>query len=223
MATTQARSWERLAPLTGVLAVVLWIVGTFLLENTDRPDEDEGANFRTWVQENETELSVGVIVFGFGTLFFLWFLGSLRAKLLAAEGGPGRVTTIGFASGVATAISMLFAVLPHAQAAIDIDSVSNSSAAALVHMGDVFYGGIQLFAIPLVFATGLVIARYGALPRWLAWFSFVLALILVIIPIGWLGVFIGLPVWVLVTAVLLWKHPAAEAPASASPPTAPAA
>jgi hypothetical protein len=223
MATPHPRSWERLAPLTGVPAVVLWIVGTFLLENTDRPDEDEGANFRTWVRENDTELSTGVIVFGFGTLFFLWFLGSLRAKLLAAEGGQGRVTTIGFASGVATAISMLFAVLPHAQAAIDIDSVSDSSAAALIHMGDAFYGGIQLFAIPMLIATGLVIARYGSLPRWLAWFTLVLALILVIIPIGWLGVFIGLPLWVLITAVLLWKHPVAGAPASGSPPTAPAA
>ena len=218
MATAPPRRWERLAPLTGVAAVVLWIVGTFLLENTDRPDEDAGANFRTWVEENDTELITGAIVFGFGVLFFLWFLGSLRATLFAAEGGSGRVTTIGFASGVATAISMLFTVLPHGQAAFDIDSVSETSAAALVHMGDAFFGGVELFAIPMTLATGLVILRYGSLPRWLAWFSLVLALILVIIPIGWLGVLIGLPLWVLVTSVVLWKQ-AAGARNATSPPT----
>jgi hypothetical protein len=209
---------ERYAPLTGVAAVLLWIVGTFLLENTDRPDEDAGSNFRDWVQANDTELVVGGIVFGFGVLFFLWFLGSLRARLIEAEGGTGRLSTIAFASGVACSISMLFTVLPHAQAAFDIDSVSDTSAAALVHMGDAFFGGTQLFAIPLLAATGLVILRYEALPRWLAWASFVVALTLVIVPIGFFAVFIGLPLWVLATSVLLYGRSAGE-PAATPPPT----
>lgn len=196
----------RLAPLAGVVAVVLWIVGTFLLENTDRPDEDVGSNFRDWVQANDTELLVGAIVFGFGVLFFLWFLGSLRAALVEAEGGVGRVGTIAFASGVAASISMLFTVLPHAQAAFDIDSMSDTSAAALVHMGDAFFGGTQLFSIPLLAATGLVILRHGGLPRWLAWASLVVALVLAIVPIGFFGVFIGLPLWVLATSVLLYRR-----------------
>jgi uncharacterized protein (DUF58 family) len=55
-------------------------------------------------------------------------------------------------------------------------------------------------------ATALVILRYGALPRWLAWVSLVLALILAIVPIGWLGVIIGLPLWTLVTAVVLYTR-----------------
>ena len=209
----------RFAPLAGVVAVVLWIVGTFLLENTDRPDEDVGSNFRDWVQANDTELLVGAIVFGFGVLFFLWFLGSLRARLVEAEGGAGRVGTIAFASGVAASISMLFTVLPHAQAAFDIDSMSDTSAAALVHMGDAFFGGTQLFSIPLLAATGLVILRHVALSRWLAWASLVVALVLAIVPIGFFGVFIGLPLWVLATSVLLYRRQVGE-PDAAPPPAA---
>jgi hypothetical protein len=209
----------RFAPLTGIVAVVLWVVGTFLLENTDRPDEDVGSNLRDWVQANDTELIVGAIVFGFGVLFFLWFLGSLRAALVEAEGGAGRVGTIAFASGVAASISMMFTVLPHGQAAFDIDSTSDTSAAALVHMGDAFFGGTQLFSIPLLAATGLVILRHGPLPRWLAWASFVIALVLAAGPIGFFGVFIGLPLWVLATSILLYRHQAGE-PAAAPQPGA---
>jgi hypothetical protein len=203
--------WERNAPLTGVVAVVLWIIGTYLLEKDDRPEGKDTAAFVAWVSENDTAIIVGAIIFGFGVLFFLWMLGSLRASLFAAEGGTGRLATIAFAGGVATAISMLFTVLPHAQAAFDQDDVSDTSIDALVHMGDAFFGGVELFAIPLLVATALVTLRYGGLPRWFAWVSLVLALILAIPPIGWLGVIVGLPLWVLLLSVLLYRQdPAAS-------------
>jgi hypothetical protein len=202
--------WERYAPLTGVAAVLLWIIGTFLLEKDDRPEGKDTAEFVAWVNQNDTAIIVGAIVFGFGVLFFLWMLGSLRASLFAAEGGTGRLATIAFAGGVATAISMMFTVLPHAQAAFDKDDTSDTSIDALVHMGDAFFGGVELFAIPLLIATALVTLRLRGLPRWFAWVSLVLALILAIPPIGWLGVIVGLPLWVLLLSVLLYRqHPAA--------------
>jgi hypothetical protein len=202
--------WERYAPLTGVAAVLLWIVGTYLLEKDDRPEGKDTAEFVAWVNQNDTAIIVGAIVFGFGVLLFLWMLGSLRASLFAAEGGTGRLATIAFAGGVATAISMMFTVLPHAQAAFDKDDTSDTSIDALVHMGDAFFGGVELFAIPLLVATALVTLRFGGLPRWVAWVSLVLALILAIPPIGWLGVIVGLPLWVLLLSVLLYRqHPTA--------------
>jgi hypothetical protein len=198
--------WERHAPLTGVAAVLLWVVGTFLLEKDDRPEGKDTAAFVAWVDQNDTWIITGAIVFGFGVLLFVWMLGSLRVSLAAAEGGLNRLTAIAFASGIAVAISMMFTVLPHAQAAFDQDDTSDTSIDALVHMGDAFFGGVELFAIPLVVATALVTLRFGAFPRWFAWFSLVLALILAIPPIGWLGVLVGLPLWVLVTSVLLFRR-----------------
>jgi hypothetical protein len=198
--------WERYAPLTGVAAVVLWVVGTFLLEKDDRPEGKDTAAFVAWVEANDAAIITGAIIFGFGVVLFVWMLGSLRATLFAAEGGVGRLSTLAFGSGIATALSMLFTVLPHAQAAFDKNDTSDTSIDALVHMGDAFFGGVELFAIPMLAATALVILRYGALPRWLAWVSLVLALILAIVPIGWLGVIIGLPLWTLVTAVVLYTR-----------------
>ena len=196
-------NWERYAPLTGVGAVVLWIVGTFLLEKDDRPEGKDTAAFVAWVEKNDTAIIAGAFVFGLGVVLFVWMLGSLRSVLFAAEGGTGRLATIAFGSGIATAISMMFTYFPQAQAAFDVDDTSETSTDALVHVGDAFFGGVELFAIPLTAATALVILRYGALPRWFAWLSLALALILVVFPIGWLGVIVGLPLWTLIASVLL--------------------
>ena len=64
--------------------MALWILGTFLLEKDDRPDGKDTAAFVAWVEKNDTALVAGGIVFGFGVVFFLWMVGSLRSALLAA-------------------------------------------------------------------------------------------------------------------------------------------
>ena len=197
---------ERYSPLTGVGAVVLWVVGTFLLEKDDRPEGKDTAQFVAWVEENDTAILAGAIVFAFGVLFFLWMLGSLRSTLAEAEGGTARLASVAFGSGVAASVCLMALYLPHAQAAFDHSNISDTSVDALVHLGDSFFAGVELFSIPLVLATGLVSLRHGALPRWFAWVSFALALILAVPPIGWLGVFIGLPLWVLLVSVLLFRR-----------------
>jgi hypothetical protein len=197
---------RRLDPLAGVVAVILWIFGTFLLEKDDRPDGKDTAAFVDWVEANDMSILAGAVVFGFGVLFFLWMLGSLRAALVEAEGGPGRLASIAFASGVAVSIALMFTYLPHAQAAFDHANTSATGVEALVRVGDSFFGGAALFSIPLLAAAGLAILRFGALPRWLAWFSFVLALVMAIPPIGFFGLVVGLPVWTLAVSVLLYRR-----------------
>jgi hypothetical protein len=197
---------RRLDPLAGIVAVILWILGTFLLEKDDRPDGKDTAAFVAWVEANDTSILAGAIVFGFGVLFFLWMLGSLRAALVEAEGGTARLASIAFASGVAVSIALMFTYLPHGQAAFDHANTSATGVEALVRVGDSFFGGAVLFSIPLLAAAGLAILRFGALPRWLAWFSFVLALVMAIPTLGFFGLVVGLPVWTLAVSVLLYRR-----------------
>ena len=208
------RRWE---PLAGVGAVVLWIVGAFLLENTDRPEGEDAAAFARWVADNDTEIVAGTVVYGFGVVLFLWFLGVLRSVLVTAERGPTHYSAIAYGSGLATSVCLLASYLPWAKAAFDKDNISDTSVEALVLMGDSFFGGVELFAIPLLVATAIVALRTSVLPRWLAWLSLVLAVVLAIIPIGWLGVIVGLPLWTLVASVVLYRLP------STAPSSTPAA
>jgi hypothetical protein len=208
---------ERYAPLTGVGAVILWIVGTFLLEKDDRPEGKNTAAFVAWVEENDSSILAGAIVFAFGVLFFVWMLGSLRAALSNAEGAGGRMAPLAFGSGIATSVCLMALYLPHAQAAFDHANISDTSVDALVHLGDAFFAGVQLFSIPLLLATALASLSHAALPRWFGWVSLVLALLLAIPPVGWLGVFVGLPLWVLMTSVLLFVRAGGDAPGSSPP------
>ena len=71
-------------------------------------------------------------------------------------------------------------------------------------------------AIVLLLATAVVSLSARALPRWWALVSILLAVVLVIGPIGWAGLIFGLPVWTIVTSLLLLTRRApTEAPAAA--------
>jgi hypothetical protein len=82
---------------------------------------------------------------------------------------------------------------------------------------DAFFVGAELAAALLLVATGLAILRYSALPRWVAWISFLFALWLLIPPIGWAGLLVGVPLWTIIVAVLLWMRSGDESAAARAP------
>lgn len=204
----ERRGWEEmLAPLSGVIAVVLWVVGNTVVESGNPPSDPVGESTRAYfVDESGTILSGGLL-FMLGSVFFFWFLGSLRSVLAAAEGGLRRLTSIAYAGGVATGVCLLLLMAPRVEATItDEEDLSAPAAQALSHMSDVFFAGAQFAGVVLVAATGLAILSTRALPRWFGWASLVLALWLLIFPIGWAALIIGLPLWVLIAAILLWRQ-----------------
>jgi hypothetical protein len=84
-------------------------------------------------------------------------------------------------------------------------------------ISDVFFVGAEVSAIVLTLATGLVALRTGALPRLFGWLSVLLAVWLAIGPIGWAGLLLGFPLWVVAAAVLLVSPPRAGSPAADEP------
>jgi hypothetical protein len=60
-------------------------------------------------------------------------------------------------------------------------------------------------------------ATTASLPRWLAWVSLVVALALIILPIGWAALLFAFPLWVLVVSYLLWSASPDTAAAGAPP------
>ncbi|HEU5065571.1 MAG TPA: hypothetical protein VFT86_06745 [Gaiellaceae bacterium] len=76
---------ERYAPLTGVLAVVLWVIGTIVRETA--VEMKTPATLLDSYRTEEGSILLGGFVWLLGTFSFFWFVGSLRARLAAAEGG----------------------------------------------------------------------------------------------------------------------------------------
>ncbi len=206
--------WDRLDSVSGIIAVVLWVVGAMILFS-DEPEsgaspEEIAAHFA----DNDGKLLIGAFLFMLGAASFLWFVGTLRAAIASREGGVGRLAGIVFAGGVATG-SMLFGmVAPTAAAALqaqnDDRAASPQAADALANLGDGFFVAAEVAAIILVLATALAVLGTGVLPRWMAWVSLLLAVWLVIAPIGWLGLLFGFPLWTLLVSVLLLRRRAAD-------------
>ena len=195
--------WAHHAPLTGVAAVVLWVVG--LLVGGDKTNKDEGAEILAAVRDNSNQILLGGILFLIGTALFIWFLGALRNRLLAAEGEPGRLAATAFAGGVATAVCVALFPGPDLAAALNKDDIDASAASAMHNLGDAFFLGAEYLLPVLLVATALASLRHGALPRWLAWVSLVIAVVLLIGPIGWAALIFAFPLWVIVVSILLWR------------------
>jgi hypothetical protein len=204
MAETRA-AWdvERWTPAAGVLAVACWVVGLIIAGDID--SKDKGSELLAYYQAHDGKLLVGGIVWLIGTALFLWFLGALRARLLAAEGPDGRLTSVAFAGGVATAICFALDVGPDMSGALSNDDLDASGARAVHSISDAFFLGAEYLAPVLLTATALVALRTGVFARWFAWLSLLIAFVMLIAPIGWAALVFAFPIWVLILTYLLWR------------------
>ena len=100
---------ERLAPLDGIAAVILWVAGVVVLQGQAHqpPADASGARALQFFQDHTGTILAGTLLFALGTLFFLWFLGLIRTQLGPAEGGKRRLSSIAYAAGIAMAICLL--------------------------------------------------------------------------------------------------------------------
>ena len=204
MAQTRA-GWdiERYAPLTGVLAVVGWVVG--LLIAGDISSKDKGGEILAYYQAHDGRILAGGLIWLIGTALFVWFLGSLRSRLAEAEGGVGRLTSLAFGGGIATAICVAMQSAPDMAAAISKDDIDGSAARALRSVSDSFFIGAEFLLPVLLVAVALLTLRTAVFPRWLGWLSLLIALVLLIAPIGWAALVFAFPIWTLIVAYLIWR------------------
>ena len=138
-------------------------------------------------------------------MFFLWFLGLLRIRLIAFESGGHRLTGIVFAGGVATAVSLLLMPAVHAAGAINNDNLSADAAQVYLGINVAFFYAAELSAAVFLLAVGLVSLATGAFPRWLAWASLLLAVWLAIPPIGWAALLWGFPLWLIAVSLAVLR------------------
>jgi hypothetical protein len=208
--------WERLAALSGLVAVALWVIGVVLEEVSNLPGEDPN-EILSWFQDESNTILSGAFIFMLGSVFFLIFIGALRVRLVRAESGSAFLSAIAFGAGLVVAALTLLIPGPNLAGALAEDDLTPEAAQALTVVDDAFFVGAELAAALLLIATGLTILRYGALPRWVAWISFLFALWLLIPPIGWAGLLVGVPLWTIIVAVLLWMRSGDDSAAARAP------
>jgi hypothetical protein len=195
--------------IPAVLAIGLWIFGLVVLNSfSDKiPHHPTDAQLLAWVQGNQNPIMSGGWLWAIGCLSFLWFAALLRPRLAEAEGGSHTYTVLAFAGACAATVFGLLIQMGDFDAALGHDSISAATAGTLHHLSDMFFIGAELSLIPFFAGVAVVAFRTGVLPKWWAAFSVLVAVVLVIGPIGWAALIFGTPVWLLGTGVMVGSTP----------------
>jgi len=203
---------ERWAPLGGIVFVVLLVIGVGLIG--DHPDPDEpNQNISDYLGDSgaHTRNIIGAYLWAVAGIAFLWFLTYLRGILRAAEGAPGTLSNLGFASGLAFTVLLMAggATIAAVAGAIefrDAPITDQDLVRTLPQMGDamVLLGG-GFAALVFVLTTSIIGLQTGVLPSWLAWIG-VAAAVILLLAVFFLPM-VALLIWVLaVSGVLLTRR-----------------
>ncbi|MDQ2969221.1 MAG: hypothetical protein M3R37_13010 [Actinomycetota bacterium] len=206
---------ERFAPLTGVVAVVLWVVGIVVMDSDLPADTATGTEIAAWFDQKSGTILLAMTFFGVGSAAFVWFLGTVAARLRSAN-GDARLPGIMFVAGTATIVLVTMGPGSYTAGALGSENLKRAlepgAAEALFVLGQGFFVAGELIAVAYMGAAGLAILRSRLLPPWFGWVSIALAAILVVNPIGWAALYLGVPLWTLVAGVWLYVRGPAEAP-----------
>jgi hypothetical protein len=208
---------ERWSPLAGVAAVALWIVGLLANDAPDTSTKKTDAEILSVYQHHSNQIMLASWLFMLGCVCFVWFAGTVRSRLAEAEGGTTTFSTLAFGGALAAAAFAIGAMGGPMAVAINKNHVSPATAGALTHISDVFFVGTEMTLIVLFLAVAVVAFRTGVLPKWWAVLMVIVAVVLVIGPIGWAAVVFATPIWTLATSWMLLR------PRARQPELAPAA
>jgi hypothetical protein len=212
------RRLERFAPLTGILAVVLWVIAAILIYDGAPRDKAPGTEIAAWFDTKTNRLLVAMLLFGLGTSAFVWFLSSLATRLRAAEGSP-RLPSIVLVAGAAAATVYTLVPGVFAAGALAYDNLDRtltpSTAETLWVLPDGFFYASEMIAVAFMGAAAISMLRTRAFPRWYGLVTGLIAVVLIIAPIGWAALLFGIPIWTLVTSVWLFAAREVQQPTPA--------
>lgn len=203
--TARLARWETTSAIAGVGAAVLLGVGYVLARSTHAPLGGPDAEYARVLLTERTRWEWVTLMRLIGGTLVLWFAALLGDRLRLAEGEPARLAETAFGLGVIWAgvwlLSAFFNSASIMLAADYADPAGSRIAGVLAaEIPAVLTAGV---VFTLLLATWLVTVRSTTFPRWYAYATGGLAvLMLVLALIDWYGpAVIG---WLIVWLALLW-------------------
>jgi hypothetical protein len=193
----------RSAAVAGILFAVLLATGQMLIRLSVPTDAtDTGA----WLAGQASTISIALSLFPFAGIAFLWFMGVVRDRLAQLE--DQFFSTVFFGSG------LLYLGMTFVSAAVAGGLLASTSLVpVLMRNSFLIFGRLVIYQITSVYALRMsgvfmislatIWLRTGTMPRWLAFLSYPLALIMLLS--FSLSIYFSLifPAWVFVISVYI--------------------
>jgi hypothetical protein len=207
---------QRLAPLSGVLFLILAVAAFALLGETPMSDDSTAEVLDFW-KDNEDEAQFSALLTALAAISLAWFGGVLRVALRKGDPDPGRLSAVAFGGALVAATGIaLFAGIAFALGDTVGDVPPEVTQTLSVMNSDMFFP-TAVGVVLMLLATGLVIVRSDVLPRWLGWVSIVLGVV-GMTPAGFFA-FLATLVWVAGLGVMLYlREGGTPAGGAATPP-----
>jgi hypothetical protein len=193
-------NWNKLVPLSGVVAV-LAIFASFIIVG-ETPDTDAPVNeVVSYFTKHDSDAQFAGAILALGSLMFLIFATTVAGVLRKAQGGTGGASAIAYGGGILFAAgAAIFAGLTFALGDVAGDIDPTAVQALHVLNEDLFFPvavGCEAFLI----GAAAAILKTGALPKWLGWLALI-GVVVGVTPIGFFSLAV-LGIFTLVSSVML--------------------
>ena len=166
--------------VAGYLAVAAGIAGVGL----ERPWPEEGESPASFLAEHGDAVAGQSAVFALGSVLYLWFAVLLGHRLRRA--GASGADVVPMAAAASTAVSVVGVAPQAALSMADPATVSTETFELMADLGFVVLGLANAPLAGLLAAVAVGSLRHGALPRWLAGASAVVAVGVATLTVGFL-------------------------------------
>jgi hypothetical protein len=206
-------SWERLAPLTGLIFVAI-AVAVFAIGGSTPGDHASVAKVTTFYGKHHDKHMALSFILALSIPFLLFFVSTLRHELRRA-GGTGQLANASFAGGVLAAVGFGVLAFVHYALADAADSAKTIGTVQVLNVLDnTDFIPVAAGMGVLVLGAGMSAVRHGGLAKWLGWAGVVIG-VLAFTPAGFFA-FLASGLWIAIASIMLVRTRASAAPASAA-------
>lgn len=223
-------NWERWSRATGIVFVVLFIVG-FIVLGSQPGVNDSIQQIGSYYDGDRSRILTAGVILGIAMLFFIWFVGAVANALREAGEGRLAATTV-VASAVFTALFFVIGLLTMGLA---YSIAGDGDTGVIQALFDLVWATNVIISVPaagLIAAASIGLWRAGLVPNWFGQVGAVASIIVLLGGTTWATdgfwapdgayTYITLVValaWIAVASGLLYARSTAEVPTRAAIPT----
>ncbi|HUK96464.1 MAG TPA: hypothetical protein VLV46_02325 [Gaiellaceae bacterium] len=193
-------SWDRWAPLSGLVFAVLLALTIFVGGST--PDANaSAAKVVAFYTKHHGSQSATAYFLAYGALFALIFAAALWGRLRREATSQGLLAT-GLVGGGVLAVGLGIVSSVGLAIVAEPGKISPAAEQSINVLSNQDFIPIFVGAVAFMIANGIAIAQTAALPRWLGWVAILIGIVAAIPTIGFFAL-LAMIVWVAIVGILL--------------------